>query len=42
MDACAVALKELYDQYGLCAGRHVGLVNYLQEMPKVMTDKEAP
>lgn len=34
MDACAVTLKELYDQYGLCAGRHVGLVNYLQEVPQ--------
>ena len=30
-DAAAVALKEVYDQYGLCAGRLVGLVNYLQE-----------
>lgn len=30
-DAAAVALKELYDQYGLCAGRLVDLVNYLQE-----------
>jgi len=26
-----VALKELYDQYGECAGRLVDLVNYLQE-----------
>lgn len=30
MDACAVTLKQLYDQYGLCAGRHVDLVNYLE------------
>lgn len=29
-DAGAVALKELYDQYGLCAGRLVDLVNYLE------------
>ena len=30
-DAALVALKELYDQYGECAGRLVDLVNYLQE-----------
>ena len=30
-DATLVALKELYDQYGECAGRLVDLVNYLQE-----------
>jgi len=30
-DAAVVALKELYDQYGECAGRLVDLVNYLQE-----------
>lgn len=30
MDANAIALKQLYDQYGLCAGRHVDLVNYLE------------
>ena len=30
-DAAAVALKELYDQYGICAGRLVDLVNYLEQ-----------
>lgn len=30
-DAGAVALKEMYDLYGLCAGRLVDLVKYLQE-----------
>lgn len=30
-DEVAVALKEMYDLYGLCAGRLVDLVDYLQE-----------
>jgi len=30
-DAALLTLKQLYDQYGLCAGRLVELVNYLQE-----------
>ncbi len=30
-DAVAVALKDMYDLYGLCAGRHVELVNYIEE-----------
>ncbi|WP_444542552.1 Rz1-like lysis system protein LysC [Halopseudomonas phragmitis] len=30
-DAALLTLKELYDQYGLCAGRLVELVNHLQE-----------
>lgn len=30
MDASAVALKKLYDLYGLCAGRHADLIQYLQ------------
>lgn len=30
MDASAVALKKLYDLYGICAGRHTGLIQYIQ------------
>lgn len=30
-DAVAVALKEMYDLYGLCAGRLTELVNYLEQ-----------
>ena len=30
-DAGQIALKDMYDLYGLCAGRLVDLVNYLQE-----------
>lgn len=30
-DAIALALKDMYDLYGLCAGRLLELVNYLQE-----------
>ena len=29
MDPVAMALKELYDLYGLCAGRFVGLLNWM-------------
>ncbi|MFT4190855.1 MAG: hypothetical protein QM617_04930 [Comamonas sp.] len=29
MDAIALALKEMYDLYGLCAGRHFELVDWL-------------
>lgn len=29
-DAALLTLKQLYDQYGLCAGRLVELVNYLE------------
>jgi hypothetical protein len=31
VDAMPVALKEMYDLYGLCAGRMVDLLDYLQE-----------
>ncbi|GAA5784687.1 hypothetical protein YWS52_10060 [Chitiniphilus shinanonensis] len=30
-DAIAMALKQLYDQYGQCAGRLVDLVDYLTQ-----------
>lgn len=30
-DAMVIALKQMYDLYGLCAGRLVELVRYLQE-----------
>lgn len=30
-DAIAVALKDMYDLYGLCAGRLHELVNYLEQ-----------
>jgi hypothetical protein len=30
MDASAVALKKLYDLYGICAGRHTNLIQYIQ------------
>jgi hypothetical protein len=33
VDAVAVALKEMYDLYGLCAGRMVDLIDWLQTMP---------
>lgn len=29
-DAALIALKELYDQYGECAGRHLHLINHLE------------
>lgn len=29
VDPVLVALKELYDLYGICAGRMVDLLNYL-------------
>lgn len=29
VDAVAMALKEMYDTYGLCAGRVVDLINWL-------------
>lgn len=29
-DAALIALKELYDQYGECAGRHLHLINQLE------------
>ncbi|MGH1447896.1 MAG: hypothetical protein ACRBBM_00525 [Pseudomonadaceae bacterium] len=29
-DAALLTLKQLYDQYGLCAGRLVETVNYLE------------
>lgn len=29
-DAGLVALKEMYDLYGTCAGRHVDLVNWIE------------
>ncbi|SXD56292.1 Uncharacterised protein [Klebsiella quasipneumoniae] len=32
MDASAVALKKLYDLYGICAGRHADLIQYLQNL----------
>jgi|TARA_Y100001001_G_scaffold105075_1_gene102778 hypothetical protein len=30
-DAALLTLKQMYDLYGLCGGRLVELVNYLQE-----------
>lgn len=30
-DSIAVGLKEMYDLYGLCAGRLVDLVQYLEQ-----------
>lgn len=30
MDALALALKQLYDLYGLCAGRHTETIDYLR------------
>jgi len=30
VDAVALALKHMYDLYGLCAGRMVDLLNYLE------------
>jgi hypothetical protein len=30
-DATAIALKQLYDQYGLCAGLHWDTVRHLQK-----------
>ncbi|WP_424977390.1 hypothetical protein [Enterobacter ludwigii] len=32
MDASAVALKKLYDLYGICAGRHTNLIQYIQNL----------
>lgn len=32
MDASAVALKRLYDLYGICAGRHTDLIQYIQNL----------
>lgn len=29
VDPVAVALKDMYDLYGLCAGRFVGLLNWI-------------
>ncbi len=31
MDAVAVALKEMYDTYGLCAGRMANLLDWLEQ-----------
>lgn len=31
VDAVAAALKELYDLYGLCAGRLIDLLNWMDE-----------
>ncbi|WP_445082055.1 hypothetical protein [Yersinia pseudotuberculosis] len=31
MDAAAIALKQLYDQYGQCAGQLTELLQYVQE-----------
>jgi hypothetical protein len=30
MDAVVLALKDMYDLYGLCAGRLVDLLNWLE------------
>ncbi len=30
-DAIVIALKQAYDGYGMCAGRYVELLNYLQD-----------
>nr|DAN19455.1 MAG TPA: TRAF PROTEIN, TRAO PROTEIN, TRAN ADHESION, BACTERIAL SECRETION.5A [Caudoviricetes sp.] len=30
-DAVLVALKQMYDLYGICAGLHVDLINYVQK-----------
>jgi len=34
MDAAAVALKAMYDLYGVCAGRLVDLTNWVQQQGK--------
>ncbi|AFI46427.1 hypothetical protein PMCN03_0352 [Pasteurella multocida subsp. multocida str. HB03] len=28
-DAVFIALKQMYDLYGECAGRHIELINYI-------------
>lgn len=34
VDAVVVALKDMYDLYGMCAGRFVDLLNWMDgEMP---------
>lgn len=32
IDAVAVTLKQMYDLYGLCAGRHFELVDHLDQL----------